>query len=95
LDCRGRKEEHFAGNRIRRFRWIKPLLRSCRVVKSKLIKKEVKRPLICAFTEYQKSLIPLLFDKVMLRFLYYPQLGVALDDAYVDEAFCGAEFLFQ
>jgi hypothetical protein len=38
-----------------------------------LLKKEKNyRKFICAFTAYQEDLIRLRFDKMMLRFVYYP-----------------------
>jgi hypothetical protein len=37
------------------------------------------RKFICAFTEGQKNLVRLRFDKMMFKCLYYLMLGLALD----------------
>jgi hypothetical protein len=38
---------------------------------------------ICAFNEYRKDSIRLRFDKMILRFLYYPILGLPVSDHYI------------
>jgi Ran GTPase-activating protein (RanGAP) involved in mRNA processing and transport len=43
-----------------------------------LRKKRNDRKFICAFSKNQKSLIRLPFDRLILKFLYYPIMGVSL-----------------
>jgi hypothetical protein len=43
-------------------------------------KKADMRKLICAFTENRKNLVHIWFDKMILRFLYYPVMGIAPED---------------
>jgi hypothetical protein len=41
--------------------------------------KRASRKFICAFTEYHEDLARLRFDKMILKFVYYPILGIAHD----------------
>jgi hypothetical protein len=38
------------------------------------------RKFLCAFTESQIELVRLRFDKMMLRFVYFPVLGLLADE---------------
>ena len=51
------------------------------LLKENILKEKMNhRKFICAFTEYRKALIRLRFDKMILKFVYYPIIGVTCDD---------------